>query len=204
MPRPPNAPCNAGSCGPVSAPRRPAGGPPPRPDGPGGPMRPGRWTLRRRCRYAPVRASAGCGSSTSVAARSSGPWFSPRGDWAEVPAADTQAQLRRAFARWGRPERFRVDNGVPWGSAGDLPTDLALWLIGLGIGVDWNPPRRPQDNGVVERSQGTAKRWAEPRACATAEELQRRLEEMDEIQRREYPSVRGRSRLEAFPGLAHS
>jgi hypothetical protein len=97
-----------------------------------------------------------------------------------------------------------VDNGVPWGSAGDLPTDLALWLIGLGIEVTWNAPRRPQENGVVERSQGTAKRWAEPRACATAEELQRRLEEMDEIQRREYPSVRGRSRLEAFPGLAHS
>jgi hypothetical protein len=117
---------------------------------------------------------------------------------------DTQAQLRRAFARWGRPERFRVDNGVPWGSAGDLPTDLALWLIGLGIGVDWNPPRRPQDNGVVERSQGTAKRWAEPGACATAAELQRRLEEMDGIQRQEYPSVRGRSRLEAFPELAHS
>lgn len=137
-------------------------------------------------------------------ARSSGPWFSPRCDWAAVPAADTQVQLRRAFARWGRPERFRVDNGVPWGSAGDLPTDLALWLIGLGLGVDWNPPRRPQDNGVVERSQGTAKRWAEPGACATAAELQRRLEEMDGIQRQEYPSVRGRSRLEAFPGLAHS
>ena len=51
--------------------------------------------------------------------------------------------------------------------AGDLPTDLALWLIGLGVGVDWNPPRRPQDNGVVERSQGTAKRWAEPGACAS-------------------------------------
>lgn len=97
-----------------------------------------------------------------------------------------------------------MDNGVPWGSWGDLPTGLALWLIGLGMAVDWNPARRPQDNGVVERSQGTAKRWAEPGACATAAELQRRLEEMDVIQRQEYPSVRGRSRLEAFPALAHS
>jgi transposase InsO family protein len=133
-----------------------------------------------------------------------GPWFSPRGDWAEVPATDTQEQLRQAFVRWGRPERFRVDNGVPWGSRGDLPTDLALWLIGLGIGVDWNPPRTPQDNGVIERSQGTGKRWAEPGVCDTAEELQRHLEEMDSIQREEYPSVEGRSRLEAFPGLADS
>jgi Mu transposase, C-terminal len=93
---------------------------------------------------------------------------------------------------------------VPWGSAGDLPPDLALWLIGLGVGVDWNPPRRPQDNGVIERSQGTAKRWAEPFACASVAELQRRLEEMDDVQRREYPSVQGRSRMEAFPQLAHS
>jgi len=79
-----------------------------------------------------------------------------------------------------------------------------LWLIGLGIEMIWNRPRRPQDNGVVEKSQDTAKRWAEPQTCATAAELQRRLEEMDGIQRQEYPSVRGRSRLEAFPGLAHS
>jgi hypothetical protein len=140
----------------------------------------------------------------SVAAGCCGPPFSPRGRWSEVLPREVQAQLRQAFTRWGRPERLRVDNGAPWGSAGDLPTDLALWLIGLGVVVDWNPPRRPQDNGVVERSQGTAKRWAEPSACASAAELQRRLEEMDDVQRREYPSVRGRSRLEAFPKLAHS
>jgi transposase InsO family protein len=120
-----------------------------------------------------------------------------------VTPADVQAQLRRAFHRWGRPERFRVDNGVPWGSAGDLPTDLALWLIGLGMEVTWNRPRRPQENGVVERSQGTAKRWSEPQACATAKELQRRLEARDDIPRREYPSVRGRSRMEAFPQVGH-
>ena len=97
-----------------------------------------------------------------------------------------------------------MDNGVPWGSRGDLPTDLALWLIGLDVGVACNPPRRPQDNGVVERSQGMAKRWGEPQGCDSPEELQRRLEEMDAIRRQEYPSVGGRSRLEAFPHLAHS
>jgi hypothetical protein len=115
-----------------------------------------------------------------------------------------QAELRLAFTRWGRPEQFRVDNGTPWGSSGDLPPDLALWLIGLGVEVVCNPPRQPEKNGVVERSQGTGKRWAEPGTCATAEELQGRLEEADVIQREEYPSVEGRSRREAFPGLAHS
>jgi hypothetical protein len=121
-----------------------------------------------------------------------------------VPAAATQERLRGAFLRWGLPRAIRVDNGTPWGSAGDLPTDLALWLIGLGVEVIWNPPRCPQANGVVEHSQGTGKRWAEPATCADAAELQRRVDEQDGIQREEYPSIEGRSRAGAYPGLRHS
>jgi hypothetical protein len=97
-----------------------------------------------------------------------------------------------------------VDNGAPWGSWGDLPTDLELWLLGVDVGVDPNPPRRPQANGVVERSQGTGKKWGEPWSCDSVEELQRRIQEMDQIQRQEYPSIAGKSRWEAFPQLAHS
>ena len=97
-----------------------------------------------------------------------------------------------------------MDNGSPWGTRGDLPTDLELWLLGLGVGVAPNPPRRPQDNGAVERSQGTAKRWGEPWSCDSSGELQRRLWEMDAIQRQDYPSIAGRSRGEAFPQLVHS
>lgn len=111
-----------------------------------------------------------------------------------------QNALREVFTRWGRPERLRVDNGTPWGSKGDWPTDLALWLIGMGIVMIWNPARRPQDNGVVERSQGTGKRWAEPRACRDAAELQGCLDKMDRIQRESYPS-RCESRWQTFPGL---
>jgi transposase InsO family protein len=121
-----------------------------------------------------------------------------------VPAAASQEQLRRAFGRWGRPRAIRVDNGAPWGSTGELPTELALWLIGLGIAVIWNPPRRPQANGVIERSQGTGKRWAEPARCRDAAELQRRVDQEDHIQRERYPIRSGRSRLATFPGLAHS
>ena len=121
-----------------------------------------------------------------------------------MPAAFTQEQLRAAFAGWGLPRAVRVDNGTPWGSAGDLPTALALWLIGLGVAVIWNRPRRPQDNGVVERSQGTGKRWADPASCRDIDERRRRLAEQDQIQREQYPSIGGLSRLEAFPGLRHS
>jgi hypothetical protein len=81
---------------------------------------------------------------------------------------------------------------------------LALWLIGLGVEVIWNEPRRPQQNGVVERSQGTGKRWAEPGACAGAAALQSRVDVMDRVQRDEYPAVAGLSRRAAYPGLAHS
>ena len=115
--------------------------------------------------------------------------------------ATVQETLRLVFSRWGRPQRFRVDNGCPWGSKGDWPTDLALWLIGLGVDMIWNPARRPQDNGVVERSQGTGKRWGEPETCQDADELQRRLDDMDRIQREAYPSIKGQSRWLAFPAL---
>lgn len=140
----------------------------------------------------------------SAAARSWRPRFSPLESWSDVPATEVQAVLRQAFKQWGRPERLRVDNGVPWGSSGDLPPDLALWLLGIDIETTHNPPRQPQKNGVVERSQGTGKRWAEPGTCANAQELQRRLRAMDEMQRAEYPSVEGRSRLAAYPEWKHS
>jgi hypothetical protein len=121
-----------------------------------------------------------------------------------VPPADVQAQLRQACGRWGRPATLRVDKGGPWGSAGDLPPELALGLLGLGVAMHGKDPRRPQPNGVVERSPGTGKRWAEPAACATVAQRPQRLQEVDTIQRADYPSIAGRSRSAAFPELAHS
>lgn len=116
----------------------------------------------------------------------------------------TQEVLRGWFARWGRPLRLRVDNGMPWGSQGDLPTDLACWLAGLGVGVVANPPRRPEDNGVIERYQGVGKAWGEPHRCGSAAELEARLRELDRWQRELYPMRGGRPRCEAYPGLRHS
>jgi hypothetical protein len=130
--------------------------------------------------------------------------FSPQGYFVQVPSGMVQAELRRCFKRWGRPASVRVDNGNPWGSCGDLPTPLALWLIGLGIGVIWNPPRRPQDNGVVERSQGVAWNWAEPDRCHDVAKLQRRLDQEDRVQRECYPYGAFPSRVEAYPSLRHS
>jgi transposase InsO family protein len=128
----------------------------------------------------------------------------PTRPYIQVGAVATQAELRRAFARWGLPERIRVDNGAPWGSDDGLPTEFACWLVGLGVPVVTNPPYRAQANGVVERFQGVGQQWAEPQTCRTADELQCRLDEMDRREREAYPRADGKSRLAAFPTLAHS
>jgi hypothetical protein len=70
--------------------------------------------------------------------------------------------------------------------------------------MHWNNPRRPQENGVVERSQGTSNRWCEPWSRATPEEPQSRLERMDRLHRETYPYRDRLSRMEYFPGLRHS
>jgi hypothetical protein len=119
-----------------------------------------------------------------------------------VPAV--QAAFRRVFTRWGLPGRLQVDNGLPWGCKGDLPSALALWLVGLGIAVQWSRPCVPQDNGVVERSMRTGTAWANPGTCRDRHEVQRRLDAMDLIQREEYPALAGKTRMSVWPELRHS
>ncbi len=115
------------------------------------------------------------------------------------------------FECWGLPERVRVDNGWPWGSSSDLPTFLALWLIGLGVGVIHNPARRPERNAKVERFHGLVEPWGEPSACPDFATWQERLRWLSRVQRERYPSVEvgkagkasdgKQTRLEAFPSL---
>lgn len=95
----------------------------------------------------------------------------------------------------------RVDNGVPWGSCNDLPPQLALWIIGLGVDMHWNAPRRPQQNGVVERSQGLAARWAEPKQHLTIREFQKRIDHEDYLQRERLRAIEGQTRWDAYPEL---
>jgi hypothetical protein len=118
-----------------------------------------------------------------------------------VGPARTRDALRALFADWGLPGGLRVDNGVPWGSRGDLPAELALWLIGLGVAVHHNRPRRCQENAVVERAHGVLGAWAEPAARADAAALQAALTEACRLQRERYPAIAGASRATAFPAL---
>jgi transposase InsO family protein len=121
-----------------------------------------------------------------------------------VPPEQIQEQFRKWFERWGLPEEVRLDNGCPWGGRYDLPTVFALWLMGLGLGVRFNPARQPQQNGVIERFNGLGQRWAELDKCSSVAEAQAHLDGADEIQREYMPSVGGQSRLQAYEGLKHS
>jgi hypothetical protein len=122
--------------------------------------------------------------------------------WEQVPRHAIQNAMRAVFGRWGLPERFRTDNGFPWGSSGDFPPEMALWLIGLGIEPVWIDPGCPQQNGVVERAQGTGQNWAEPDNCSSTSALQARCDAEDRQQREPYPYRDGRSRWEVYPELS--
>src|SRR5215207_475016 len=129
--------------------------------------------------------------------------FSPWRHFGQVPDQAVQQALRQTFTQWGRPQTLRVDNGKPWGSWSDLPPALALWVLGLDIAVHYNPPRRPEHNGVVERSHQTAQNWAEPSQCTSLTQLQQRLDDDDVLQRQQYPYA-GQTRWQVYPALVHS
>jgi hypothetical protein len=109
--------------------------------------------------------------------------------------------FRRVFVRWGLPDRVRVDNGYPWGSSRDLPSELALWLIGLGVEPIWIPPGQPTCNPKVERCNGLTQQWGELHKCTDCLQAARVLAWVGRIQREEYPAICGRTRLEVFPQL---
>lgn len=162
----------------------------------------GRWMLPKIFPSAMASGPAGYDWWTSTPEPCWEPESFPPSRWNTVPVIQVQAELRNVLETWGLPERIRVDNGTPWGLTGDFPTELSLWLIGLGVDVVWNPPGQPQHNGSVERSQGVGKKWAEPHTCSSVQELQRRIDKFDQIQRAVYPAFGTQTRLEAFPELS--
>ena len=112
-----------------------------------------------------------------------------------------QDMFRHVFVNWGLSDRVRVDNGYPWGTSRDLPSELALWLIGLGVELIWNPPGQPTCNPKVERSNGLTQQWGELHTCTDCKQAARVLAWVGRIQREEYPAIRGRTRMEVFPQL---
>lgn len=73
-------------------------------------------------------------------------------------AHTVQHHLIDRFRRYGLPDAMLMDNGAPWGDAGDQPyTALGAWLIRLGIGISHIRPYHPQTQGKEERFHRTLK-----------------------------------------------
>lgn len=102
---------------------------------------------------------------------------------------------------WGRPQRLRVDNGLPWGTQSPVPSALALWLVGLDVLPIYGRPARSTDNAVAERIHRLLAQWVEPDQCPGWSACQPRLAWAVETQRNRYPAVSGQTRLQAYPGL---
>jgi hypothetical protein len=111
----------------------------------------------------------------------------------EVAPANVRAGPRGWFARWGLPDARRLDNGFPRGAFSDLPPALALWRLGLGLDLVWNPPGHKQANAVSERAHGVCQRWVEPRA---------RLDSVTTLHRERAPHRDAPNRVAAYPALA--
>ena len=123
----------------------------------------------------------------------------------QVPAPRV---LQRAFRRapestghGGLAGRRGREGPARHRGGGELEPDLALWLLGLGVELAWIPPSRPRHNGKVERCKGVTQLWAEPSARGSRSVSQAQLHRECLIQREKSPSIAGRPRIEAFPGL---
>lgn len=101
-----------------------------------------------------------------------------------------QAELERAFQCYGLPSRINTDNGAPWGSPtapGQL-TELAVWLIRLGIHVSYSRPYHPQTNGKDERFHRSLKAEVLQRhAFTTHAHVQQELERWRQVYNSERP-----------------
>lgn len=84
--------------------------------------------------------------------------------------------LTEAFRRYGLPKRMLMDNGGPWGTAGnhDAWSRLEVWLMRLGIRVMHGRAMHPQTQGKEERFHQTlvaeVLRWQQFRDLVHAQE----------------------------------
>lgn len=89
--------------------------------------------------------------------------------------------IKEAFHEYGLPNRFRTDNGSPFGSTGaGRLTRLSINLIKAGVTPEWINPGHPEENGRHERMHLTLKQdIADP----AEETLQKQIRRMHRFQR---------------------
>ncbi len=103
--------------------------------------------------------------------------------------AGARATFERIFQEYGLPDVIRTDNGVPFSSVRALGglSQLAVWWMRLGIGLERTRRRHPEDNGAHERMHRTLKAEATRPARETAQQQQRAFERFRQVYNEERP-----------------
>jgi len=123
---------------------------------------------------------------------------------------DYQLVLRRAFLRYGLPERVSLDHDSVFYdnvSASPYPTTLHLWLIALGVEVRFIEQRPPLEHSVIERTHQTVYQQAiAGQTMADSSALQQSLADRLEFLNLRFPSrsLNGQPPLLACPQAQHS
>jgi hypothetical protein len=123
---------------------------------------------------------------------------------------DYQLVLRRAFMRYGLPERISLDRDSVFYDntcASPYPTTVHLWLIALGIEVRFIEKPPPQEHSVIERSHQTVTRQAVTgQVFADGLAFQHHLSDRLDFLNQRFPSrsLGGRAPLQAYPEAQHS
>jgi hypothetical protein len=134
------------------------------------------------------------------------------------PALDTshpntlhyQLVLRRAFVRYGLPERMSLDHDSVFYDntcASPYPTRLHLWLVALGIEARFIQKRPPAEHSFIERTHQTVTQQAiVGQAFADGPALQQNLTDRLDFLNLRFPSpaLDGQPPLMAYPEARHS
>jgi transposase InsO family protein len=81
----------------------------------------------------------------------------------EAGSRDVERILDSAFREFGLPTAIRSDNGPPFAAPGPAGlTQLAVWLLRLGIRLERIQPGKPQQNGRHERFHRTLEEAISP------------------------------------------
>jgi len=123
---------------------------------------------------------------------------------------DYQLVLRRAFLRYGLPERVSLDHDSVFydnASASPYPTTLHLWLIALGVDVRFIKQKPPAEHSVIERAHQTMNQQAVTGQTFTdGSELQHSLSDRLDFLNLRFPSrsLDEQPPLVACPEAQHS
>ena len=123
---------------------------------------------------------------------------------------DYQCALRLAFMHWGLPTTLQVDHESVFHdnkSRSPFPTRLHLWLLGIGVNLTFGRVRRPEDQGMTERShQLWANQVLHGQTFADWQTLYHALEQRRAVLNEQLPcrSLDDQPPLVAFPEARHS